>query len=65
MKRICTIDKIGVSSTLIKIDQELLKDETNRTKLQDNYDEYLALLQMKTLEEIYNIKGIISIFYTS
>ena len=65
MKRICTIDKIGASSTLIKIDQELLKDETNRTKLQDNYDEYLALLQMKTLEEIYNIKGIISIFYTS
>ncbi len=63
MKRMCQIDKIEVSSTLIKIEQLLLTDEKNRIKLQENYDEYLAILQIKTLEELYKKKGLFDKFY--
>lgn len=63
MKRICVIDKIEVSSILVDIQQKLLDDAQTRKKLNENYAEYLAILQIKTLEEIYRQKGISDKFY--
>ena len=59
MKILYHIDKIEVSSILISIQQEMLKEESYRWMLQNSYDEYLATLQCKLWIKIYELKDIL------
>ena len=53
-----------VYDTWIEIEQELLFSNIQDTKnYHDNYDKYLAILQIKTMERLYKKKGIFDKFY--
>lgn len=53
LKRICPVDKIVVAGVVANVQQELLKDKAIVEKLESNYDEFLASLQVKTWQQIY------------
>lgn len=57
-KKICKIDQYEVGGIVAKAIQEILDSEENKEKMHENYDEYLALVQVKTWTEIIRRKGL-------
>ena len=56
MKSFCKIDKIEVSSIFIEVQEEILKNEENMWKMENNYNEYLGILQSHSWRRIYEKK---------
>lgn len=51
-----------VGGIIVKVSQELLSKIENLRIMEQNFDEYLAMLHSKTLERIYKEKGIFAKF---
>ena len=62
LRTICDIDEVEVGGIVVKINQELLKEEKNMKIMQENYDEFLAILYSESLCQIYKLKKIFDKF---
>lgn len=58
MKSVCNLDKINISSIVFDEQAKMLLEEKYRKIMQECYDQFLAILQVRTWMKIYELKNI-------
>ena len=62
LENVCKIDEVEIGGIVVKVSQDLLSKQDNLKIMEENFDEYLAMLHSQTLERIYKAKGIFDKF---
>ena len=62
LENVCKIDEVEIGGIVVKVSQDLLSKQENLKIMEENFDEYLAMLHSQTLERILKAKGIFDKF---